>query len=62
VGPLLREVHYYVIEGNRAAVGSAVLKAREAGNPVGRILTDGLIAAIKEVSERFERSSVNYFL
>jgi 5-methyltetrahydrofolate--homocysteine methyltransferase len=44
-----------VINGDRAAVEAGVRAAMEAGQPVGDILNSGLIGAMKEVGDRFER-------
>jgi len=52
---LLKTVHDDVINGDRTAVESGVRAAMEAGQPVASILNDALIAAMKEVGERFER-------
>ena len=52
---LLKTVYDDVINGDRAAVESGVRAAMEAGQPVAAILNEALIAAMKEVGERFER-------
>jgi 5-methyltetrahydrofolate--homocysteine methyltransferase len=52
---LLKTVYDDVINGDRPAVEAGVRAAMEAGQPVGSILNEALIAAMKEVGERFER-------
>ena len=53
--PLLRELHDSVIRGDREAVVSGVRRAMAEQIPAETILGDGLIAAMREVGERFER-------
>ena len=52
---LLQSVYDEVINGNRGAVEAGVRAAMQAGLPVASILSEGLIGAMKEVGERFER-------
>lgn len=52
---LLKTVYDDVINGDRTAVEAGVRAAMEAGQPVGSILNEALIGAMKEVGERFER-------
>jgi 5-methyltetrahydrofolate--homocysteine methyltransferase len=52
---LLKTIYDDVINGDRTAVESGVRAAMEAGQPVATILNEGLIGAMKEVGERFER-------
>ena len=52
---LLKTVYDDVINGDRTAVEAGVRAAMEAGQPVASILNEALIAAMKEVGERFER-------
>ncbi len=52
---LLKTVYDDVINGDRPAVEAGVRAAMEAGQPVGSILSEALIGAMKEVGERFER-------
>ena len=52
---LLQSVYDEVINGNRSAVEAGVRAAMQAGLPVASILSEGLIGAMKEVGERFER-------
>lgn len=52
---LLKTVYDDVINGDRAAVEAGVRAAMDAGQPVASILNEALIAAMKEVGERFER-------
>jgi 5-methyltetrahydrofolate--homocysteine methyltransferase len=52
---LLQSVYDEVINGNRSAVEAGVRAAMDAGQPVASILNDALIAAMKEVGDRFER-------
>lgn len=53
--PLLKAIYDDVLNGNRSGVEAGVRAAMDAGQPVGSILNDALIAAMKEVGERFER-------
>ncbi|MBM3122800.1 MAG: cobalamin-binding protein, partial [Chloroflexi bacterium] len=52
---LLKTVYDDVINGDRTAVEAGVRAAMGAGQPVGSILNEALIGAMKEVGERFER-------
>jgi 5-methyltetrahydrofolate--homocysteine methyltransferase len=52
---LLQSLYDEVINGNRTAVEASVREAIDAGQPVTLILNDALIAAMKEVGDRFER-------
>jgi 5-methyltetrahydrofolate--homocysteine methyltransferase len=52
---LLKTVYDDVINGDRTAVEAGVRAAMDAGQPVASILNEALIAAMKEVGERFER-------
>jgi 5-methyltetrahydrofolate--homocysteine methyltransferase len=52
---LLKTLYDDVINGDRTAVEAGVRAAMEAGQPVGSILSEALIGAMKEVGERFER-------
>jgi len=52
---LLKTVYDDVIDGDRTAVEAGVRAAMDAGQPVASILNEALIAAMKEVGERFER-------
>ena len=52
---LLKTIYDDVINGDRTAVEAGVQAAMEAGQPVATILNEGLIGAMKEVGERFER-------
>jgi 5-methyltetrahydrofolate--homocysteine methyltransferase len=51
----LQSVYDEVINGNRSAVEAGVRAAMQAGLPVVSILNEGLIGAMQEVGERFER-------
>jgi len=53
--PELLAIREDVVEGNRSAVEAAIRHAMNEGLPPVRILNDGLIAAMTEVGERFER-------
>jgi 5-methyltetrahydrofolate--homocysteine methyltransferase len=52
---LLQSVYDEVINGNRSAVEAGVRAAMDAKQPVSDILSQALIAAMREVGERFER-------
>jgi 5-methyltetrahydrofolate--homocysteine methyltransferase len=52
---LLQSVYDEVINGNRNAVEAGVRAAMQAGLPVVSILNEGLIGAMKDVGDRFER-------
>jgi 5-methyltetrahydrofolate--homocysteine methyltransferase len=51
----LQRVFDQVVEGNKAGVETAVRSAVDAAIPPARILQEGLIAAMSEVGDRFEK-------
>jgi 5-methyltetrahydrofolate--homocysteine methyltransferase len=55
---LVEQIAQRLTEGDEVAVAAAVRQALDAGLPAARILTDGLLAGMSEISRRFKAHEI----